>query len=412
MPTCPRGHDDSRVVFDGHYGAPGHRRQRYRCVPGDGSKWHRFTPPLPRQDTTTGDCEHCERSVHTHEGPQTPRESLFSARDVAVGLVEVGRGVSYRAASATVRLRAGRMPLGQDGEQRYTRHGQLVADFVEVFAPIVFEPYRRWEWPTDTLVLDSSPFRVRDFLPDGRPRAGGKVAFNVFGALGYDERGRGLLWRLQAFPTAAGDDWEAFLCALDGSPRRVVCDAHDGIRVAVEQAFPDAEISLCEWHLREKLRLRLVRAGANTNADRVWRRHEAAPHSLHGWEQFCAAAWRHRPVLGEVRRWVERWDERVRAQLARRPSAWQREHGRVVTNAGLERKLAHVEEWLEPRRNALRNRERLNRLLMLMQLHLNDEANETRYAGHVRDWLEANGGRATERRLLIDPAGLPSLPAA
>jgi hypothetical protein len=48
---------------------------------------------------------------------------------------------------------------------------------------------------------------------------------------------------------------------------------------------------------------------------------------------------------------------------------------------------------------------------MLMQLHLNDEANETRYASHVRDWLEPNGGRAAERRLLIDPAGLPSLRA-
>jgi hypothetical protein len=33
------------------------------------------------------------------------------------------------------------MPLSQDGEQRYTRHGRLVADFVEVFAPVVFEPY-------------------------------------------------------------------------------------------------------------------------------------------------------------------------------------------------------------------------------------------------------------------------------
>jgi hypothetical protein len=117
-------------------------------------------------------------------------------------------------------------------------------------------------------------------------------------------------------------------------------------------------------------------------------------------------------MLDEVRRWVERWDERVRAQLARRPGAWQREHGRVVTNAGLERKLAHVAEWLGPRRNALRNRERLNRLLMLMQLQLNDEANETRYAGDVRDWLEANGGRAAERRLLTDPSGLPSLLAA
>jgi hypothetical protein len=30
---------------------------------------------------------------------------------------------------------------------RYSRHGQLVADWVEVFAPVVFEPYRRFDWP-------------------------------------------------------------------------------------------------------------------------------------------------------------------------------------------------------------------------------------------------------------------------
>ncbi len=39
-------------------------------------------------------------------------------------------------------------------------------------------------------------------------------------------------------------------------------------------------------------------------------------------------------------------------------------------------------------------------------------ANETRNAGDVRDWLEANGGRAVERRLLTDPAGHSSLLAA
>lgn len=90
------------------------------------------------------------------------------------------------------------------------------------------------------------------------------------------------MWRLEAFHTAAGDDWESFLCALDGEPRRVVCDAHGRIRSAVEHAFPNADVWLCEWHLREKLRLRLVRAKANTNSDRVWRRLEAATHSLHG----------------------------------------------------------------------------------------------------------------------------------
>ena len=141
----------------------------------------------------------------------------------------------------------------------------------------------------------------------------------------------------------------------------------------------------------------------------MWRRLEAATHSLHGWEQFCAAAYRHRPVLSEVRAWIDRWDDVVRAQLERRPSKWQRERGHVVSSAGLDRRLNLVRDWLTPRRNVLGNRDRLNRLLMLMQLQLNDLADEARYAAHIRDWLDVRGGHAAERRLLADPSGYPSL---
>jgi len=46
---------------------------------------------------------------------------------------------------------------------------------------------------------------------------------------------------------------------------------------------------------------------------------------------------------------------------------------------------------------------------MLMQLQLNDLADEARYAAHIRDWLDACGGHAVERRLLTDRAGYSSL---
>jgi hypothetical protein len=53
-------------------------------------------------------------------------------------------------------------------------------NWVEVFAPVVFEPYRPREWPSGSLLLDDLPFRVRD--PDtGRHR----VAFRIFCAMGY-----------------------------------------------------------------------------------------------------------------------------------------------------------------------------------------------------------------------------------
>ncbi len=62
------------------------------------------------------------------------------------------------------------------------------------------------------------------------------------------------------------------------------------------------------------------------------------------------------------------------------------------------------------RRYALKNRERLNRLLMLIQLHVNGEDNIQDSAKTIRAWLEANGARpASRRRAIADPAGSPSL---
>ena len=65
---------------------------------------------------------------------------------------------------------------------------------------------------------------------------------------------------------------------------------------------------------------------------------------------------------------------------------------------------------LHPRRYGLKNRERTNRLLMLMQLHANRLDDPLAYAKDIRAWLEANGGRPrTSRRAVADHAGQPSL---
>jgi hypothetical protein len=65
---------------------------------------------------------------------------------------------------------------------------------------------------------------------------------------------------------------------------------------------------------------------------------------------------------------------------------------------------------LYPRRYALKNRERLKRLLMLLQLHLNGGDDVQAYARAIRLHLEANGGRPlAHRRAVTDPANSPSL---
>jgi hypothetical protein len=97
---------------------------------------------LPREESWSDACELCERDVHYHEGPHAARHYQFVARGIPEALVTVGAGSSYRDAALVARERAKRLRPGPDGEPRFSRHGSLVMDWVEVFAPVVFEPYR------------------------------------------------------------------------------------------------------------------------------------------------------------------------------------------------------------------------------------------------------------------------------
>lgn len=63
---------------------------------------------------------------------------------------------------------------------------------------------------------------------------------------------------------------------------------------------------------------------------------------------------------------------------------------------------------LHPRRYPLKNRERLNRLLV--QLHVKGQDDVQGYMKAICSWLESNGGRpAAHRRAIADPAGTSSL---
>jgi len=116
-------------------------------VPVNGDRLHRFTEPLPREESWHGACESCERDVHLYEGPHAARHYQFVARGIAEALVMVGVGSTYRAAALVSRERAKRLRADPDsGEPRYSRHESLAMDWVEVFAPVVFEPYRPRAW--------------------------------------------------------------------------------------------------------------------------------------------------------------------------------------------------------------------------------------------------------------------------
>lgn len=409
--ACPRPeHAGSRVHLDGTYGRPGHRRQRYRCIPADGGRPHVFTELLPREESWRERCDACERQVDRHEGPQAARGYQFVARGIAGALVAVGAGATYQHAALLARERASRFPTDPEtGELRETRHGQLVADWVELFAPVVFEPHRPQAWPsTGSLVIDDLPFRVRNPLQPGRA----PVAFRVFCAMGY-LAGRPRMWRLEAFTDGSAQSWEAFLGSLPGVPRRVVCELHNGQRAALERLWPETEVYLCEWHLQHALE-RLCRNERRRNPqhaqalDALAPRIERAFDGRHFW----------RPFVREVRAagiealdlWLDEMDPVIEDQFARRGPASGRPADMPLSTGGLEQLARPVKDALYRRRFALKNRERLNRLLLLMQLHLNGLDRQTAYTTAIRDWLIANGGRPRiVRRAIADRRGAPSL---
>lgn len=404
-------HAGSRIKLDGSYGKPGHRRQRYKCSPKAGEP-HVFTELLPREESWHGSCEYCERQVHRREGPKAPRHYQFVARGIAEALHAVGSGDTYMQASRVARDRARRFRYDvETGEVRESAHGQLVADWVELFAPVVFAPHRPTAWPTDgSLLLDHIPFRIRAEDASGRGIPGGTVAFDVFCAVGY-RAGKPRLWHAEAFSTAHPANWSAFLASLEGQPPRVVCDAHHGMIQAIEKRWPSVELHQCEWHLQHALRRLLrkeVRKNSSPELQELYERAEGALAGPNFWKPFAEAA---TEVDNEsLDRWIAVNRPTIEAQFARRPPPSKRPADMPLTTSALEQLTRAIASALYPRRYALKNRARLNRLLMLMQLHINGDGDVQAYSKTIRAWLERNGGRPTARRRSIaDPFGSPSL---
>jgi hypothetical protein len=408
---CPRPeHAGSRVKLDGSYGPPGHRRQRYKCSPR-ADRPHVFTELLPREESWQDSCEQCERDVERREGPKAARHYQFVARGIAEALQAVGAGATYMRASRIARDRAHRFRFDPEtGELRESDHGQLVADWVELFAPVLFEPDRPHAWPAEgSLLLDHLPFRIRAVDHSGKPIPAGRVAFDVFCAVGY-VAGKPLLWRAEAFPTAKPANWSTFLGSLPGEPRRIVCDAHGGMQQAIAEQWPEAELQQCEWHLQhavERLLAKELRRSPSDELEELRGRAEGALIGPSFWRPFVRAA---RAAENEsLHRWIAVNGPTIEAQFARRPPPSRRPVDMPLTTSALEQITRPIVTALYPRRYALTNRERLNRLLMLQQLHINGDDDVQAYAKTIRAWLEANGGRPTAgRRAIADRAGSPS----
>jgi hypothetical protein len=261
-------------------------------------------------------------------------------------------------------------------------------DWVEVFAPVVFEPYRPRAWPeSGSLVLDELPFWVRDPLT-GRTR----VAFRVFAAMGY-ERGRSRLWRLEAFTTKSQADWEAFLGRLPGAPPRVVCDNDSGLTNAVGTRFPDAELYLCEWHLRHALERLMGKLGTEQPEhreviDELLGDTEAAFTGPSFWAPFTECC--HAAGIPRLSEWLNSSGQIVAEQFKRRGPRASRPADTPLSTSSLDGFINPVRAAIAPRAYGLKNRERTNRMLTLMQLHANRQDDVDTYARHIRDCLETH----------------------
>jgi hypothetical protein len=365
-PPCPL-HPGSTVWFDGKYGTATRRRRRYRCLPADGETPHTFSERL------------------------TPRFFSYTAAEIASALVAVGEGLSYRAAARVVHdgRRIGR--AGPDGNS--------VADWVEVFAPVVFARFAQASWPR-VLLLDSLPFRIRAVDASGRPLPEEVPAFYIFGAYEPGPAGSSGVVALRACPSAHPGPmqplWEEFLRSLDGAPSRVVCDPHPDLLGAIQRVWKPAPVTLlCHTHLRLELREILGDEGISPG-DPLSNAGERALDGLEAWHEFVAF---HRPRrLRRLERWLSRHDAAISRQLQHATTS-------EPSTDALGEKLELLGENLAGRRANLRNRERTNRLLMLVQLELNGQADETHYAGIIEEELVTHAGRAHRRRAILDPDG-------
>jgi hypothetical protein len=356
-------------------------------------------------------CEECTTRLEPWEGQPAPRLYGFTAKQVAKALVLVAGGASYRATAASIRRDAGRelgtaARTGRAGRPLAApnQHGQLVSDWVEVFAPVIWASYAPTSWPA-TVLLDEDEFR---FCRPDAPR--GVLAFVVLAAIGYTRYGVPFVAAIEAVPRCTVPAWQAFLSSLDGTPELIVTDG--GLaRRAAGRVWPlpgsahAPELRRCEWHLARNITESLPRDVQYDGADPIHHLIAGAQYSPSGWQALhdeidsrpCAGGY-----LAAVKA-ASANDPLVRYQIATRALPGPRSTG------PLEQFLHHLDATVGDRAARLTNKIRADALLKLLAAQRNGWANEAAWAERIREHLFAHRGRAPDQRQHTDPAAEPSL---
>lgn len=390
MPTCPDpAHAGSRVVRDGLYGKPGHRRQRFRCQPTGGRPAHRFTPPLTREPAQASHCSECSASLEPWAGQAGARDYSFDARVIAKTLVLLANGAPYTAASAAARAW---------GHRGGGSHGQLAANWVEVFANVV--TYYDWEteWP-EILIVDSKKFQLGRTNP--------APTWHVLAAVGKVPGGEARPWLMAPSPVLNQHIWTQFFQSLSGQPRVVVSDMDNAIRRAVLDSWPGTTHYYCEFHVKQALERGLSPHLPDTHPLRTDLL-ERALYSEADFDAFRDAVQHthdHVTTLPQTRRFLRSYGSDLENQIRSRQRHDPRSNGAAET-------LLREVGYAFPRQRASRmgNLDRTTKLFRLLTAAQRGQADETEWAVRIRLYLEARGGRNPfEQRQNDDPRFLPSL---
>lgn len=412
-PTCPT-HPNSRVRRYGYYGKH-NQYQRWKCVPDDDDD-HFFRPPLPKrmvgrsqdeEGDDPGACPECQRPWQPGEGLPTVRRHGYTVRDIAAALVRLAEGHSYRGAGQAIRRRS----IHHDDR---SNDGRIARDWVSQYAPVLADEYLEESWP-EVLVVDKLTFKKRGYTQSGQPIKGGVVAFHVFAALSYgdgsveeaEKAGRKpRIWRMASDTEATADAWVRFFDALPGEPEYVVCDRDTALRPAIRRKWPDADVFPCTWHLyknlygllvdaklRDFLPQRILNEKTFTTPKRYGRLIDHVEYLLlGGWTGLTEDE---QELLKEIDDWLDEAHEDIDRSL-------NTEHAPLSTGA-LEKPLrVEVKNALYDRRHLIKNLDRLDHLLTLMQLRQMGHAEERAWTRLITEHLEGGQSHQPAPRQDVD----------
>lgn len=427
-PACPKGHTGTVWLRGRYIGPTGFERTRFTCVrnelDADGRrKRHnftaRFSPRRPADHEHPAndpdfECDVCEREYKRAEGARTPHSNVFSIREIADVLVDIGGGASYRGASRRIRARIERESTRGERVGQVSENANLAIAFLDGFAGVIDAAFRQDHWP-HTIVLDSYPFRLEK-SPEQREaeaEAKGRLVWpavarelarirrkfakvqmgqgSIFVAVGYEtSTGRPVPWLIQFAPSEDEDSWEAFMRLLPGAPVRVVSDRAKAIATAVPRAWPGAEHFACEYHLRVNAEETLLKEGVVqrelADVDPLFRALRVAFWDADRWTAMKELAIQRSAVA--LLAWIDQNEALVLDQMRRR-------EGVITANGAAENLvLTRIKAAMSGRTSLFRNRARLDKMLALVRIAAAKEDQPTDYSRLLRAHLATTGGRA------------------